>query len=55
MLETDYFTGLTTVRELLVARGLTTADEYNEVLRQARNEVAIGKVTWPVYIAYGQR
>ncbi|HEU5348432.1 MAG TPA: class I SAM-dependent methyltransferase [Ktedonobacterales bacterium] len=55
MLETDYFTGVANLRDLLVAKGFTTAPQFDQTLAAARAEVARGRVQWPVYIAFGQR
>lgn len=55
MAETDYLAIYTSVRGFLIAQGLITDEQHNQALAQARQELASGKLTWPFYIAYGQK
>lgn len=55
MAETDYLAIFASVRSFLIAQGLITEEQHNQALAQARKELASGKLTWPFYIAYGQK
>ncbi len=55
MAETDYLAIISGMRGYLIAQGLITEERHNEVFAQARAELASGKLTWPFYIAYGQK
>lgn len=53
--ETDYTAILTSVRGFLISQGVFTEAEYDRALAQAQREMASGQLTWPFYIAYGQK
>lgn len=55
MAETDYLAIFTSVRAFLIAQGLITEEQHNQALAQACDELASGTLTWPFYIAYGQK
>lgn len=55
MAETDYLAIYSSVRAFLIAQGLISEEQYEHEIAQARAELASGKLTWPFYIAYGQK
>lgn len=55
MAETDYLAIYSSVRGFLIAQGLISEEQYEQEIAQARAELASGKLTWPFYIAYGQK
>lgn len=55
MAETDYLAILTSVRGFLISQGLITEEQHMRALTQAQSEIASGRLTWPFYIAYGQK
>lgn len=55
MAETDYLAILSSVRGFLIAQGAITEERHNQVFAQAQAELASGSLTWPYYIAYGQK
>ena len=55
MAETDYLAIYGSVRAFLIAQGLISEEQYEQEIAQARAELASGKLTWPFYIAYGQK
>jgi SAM-dependent methyltransferase len=55
MAETDYFSGFSALRPILVAQGITTGEAFDEMMQAARRELDTGRYTWSYYIAYGQR
>jgi ubiquinone/menaquinone biosynthesis C-methylase UbiE len=57
MLEADWFSLFNATQGFMVALGLTTAEQFEEVSAHARAEFASARLHcyMPVYIAYGQR
>lgn len=55
MAEANYLSLLTSMSSLMVPQGITTAQAFDEAMRQARAELAHGRFVSPYYIAYGQR
>jgi len=55
MAETDYLAIYSSVRAFLISQGLITEEQYNRAHAQAQAELASGKLTWPFYVAYGQK
>ena len=55
MAEADYLAILTSVRGFALSQGLLTEEQHNRVLAQAQAELASGSLTWPFYIAFGQK
>jgi ubiquinone/menaquinone biosynthesis C-methylase UbiE len=55
MAETDYLAIYSSVRSFLISQGLISEEQYAQALTQAQAELASGKLTWPFYIAYGQK
>jgi SAM-dependent methyltransferase len=53
--ETNLISLLTSLRALMVSLELTTAEQFDAALTEARKEIARGRYTWPYYVAYGQR
>ncbi len=55
MAEADYLAIYASVRAFLISQGLITEEQYNHAHAQAEAELASGTLTWPFYIAYGQK
>jgi ubiquinone/menaquinone biosynthesis C-methylase UbiE len=55
MAETDYLAIYASVRAFLIGQGLITEEQYSRSLAQAQSELASGSLTWPFYIACGQK
>ncbi|HEU5348270.1 MAG TPA: methyltransferase domain-containing protein [Ktedonobacterales bacterium] len=55
MAETDYLAAIASMRGFLIAQGLITEEEHNQAVAQAREELASGTLTWPFYVAFGQK
>lgn len=55
MAETDYLAILTSVRGFLISQGLITEEQHTSALTQAQSELANGQLSWPFYIAFGQK
>ncbi len=55
MAETDYLAIYASVRAFLISQGLITEEQYNQAHAQAQAELASGTLTWPFYVAYGQK
>ncbi len=53
--EADYLAIYSSVRAFLINQGLITEEQYAYSLAQAQAELASGTLTWPFYIAYGQK
>jgi ubiquinone/menaquinone biosynthesis C-methylase UbiE len=55
MMETNYYALHNGLRAMMIARNLTTAEEFERAMQAARNEIASGRYIWPYFLAYGQR
>lgn len=55
MAEADYQAIYASVRAFLIAQGLISEEQYAQSLAQAQAELASGQLSWPFYIAYGQK
>ena len=55
MAEADYLAIYASVRAFLISQGLITEEHYDRSLAQAQAELASGTLTWPFYVAYGQK
>lgn len=55
MAEADYLAIYSSVRGFLISQGLINEEQYAYALAQAQAELASGTLTWPFYIAYGQK
>jgi ubiquinone/menaquinone biosynthesis C-methylase UbiE len=55
MAETDYLAIYASVRAFLIGQGLISEEQYNYSLAHAQAELNSGTLTWPFYIAYGQK
>ncbi|HEU5348271.1 MAG TPA: class I SAM-dependent methyltransferase, partial [Ktedonobacterales bacterium] len=55
MAEADYLAIIASVRGYLIVQGLITEEEHNRAFAQAREELASGTLTWPFYVAFGQK
>ncbi|HEY7848859.1 MAG TPA: methyltransferase domain-containing protein [Ktedonobacterales bacterium] len=55
MAEADYLAIYASVRAFLIGQGLISEEQYASSLAQAQAELASGTLTWPFYIAYGQK
>lgn len=55
MAATDYFTGFNALRPIIVAQGIATDADYDELMRAARAEIDAGQYLWAFYVAYGRR
>lgn len=55
MMETNYFSLHDGIRGVAIAQGLTTPEQFDATLQQAKAEIATGRYVWPYYLAYGQR
>lgn len=55
MAETDYIAILTSVRGFLISQGLISEPEHTRAITQAQAELASGRLTWPFYVAFGQK
>jgi SAM-dependent methyltransferase len=55
MAETQYDALFQTFKPILVARGMTDAATFDNIMRRAHLEIAANRFISPYYIAYGQR
>lgn len=55
MAKTDLMAGMTALRGVLINMGLASETEYSQVIEQVNRELSSGAITWPFYIAYGQK
>jgi len=55
MAETDYLAIYSSVRAFLIAQGLITAEKHAQAMELVHAELASGTLTWPFYIACGQK
>jgi ubiquinone/menaquinone biosynthesis C-methylase UbiE len=55
LVETDYFAAVSAMRAPVVALGISTEQDYENVVQAAREEVRQGRCVFPVYVVYGQR
>ena len=55
MAKTDLMAGMTALRGVLINMGLVTEAEYSRVIEQVQQELSSGAITWPFFIAYGQK
>ncbi|HEX8731839.1 MAG TPA: class I SAM-dependent methyltransferase [Ktedonobacterales bacterium] len=55
MAETDYMAILTSMRGFLIGQGVISEPEHTRALAQAQAELASGRLTWPFYVAFGQK
>jgi hypothetical protein len=55
MAETNYFSLFSSVRNFIVAMGVTDAASYDAALAQAHTELDQGKYVSPYYLAYGRK
>jgi ubiquinone/menaquinone biosynthesis C-methylase UbiE len=55
MAETDYIAILSSVRGYLISQGMISEAAHAEAFAQAQAELASGRLTWPFYIAVGQK
>ena len=53
--ETNLISFFTSIRGLVLSYELTTAQQYDAALAEARKEVARGRFIWPYFVAVGQR
>lgn len=55
MAETDYLAILSSVRGYLISQGAISDADHAQAFAQAQAELASGRLTWPFYIAFGQK
>lgn len=55
MAETDYLAIYSSVRAFLIAQGLITEEKHAQAMELVHDELASGTLTWPFYIACGQK
>jgi SAM-dependent methyltransferase len=54
MMETNYFSALGALKNLITAMKITTPEEYDAAVAAARGEIAQNTCIFPYYVAYGQ-
>lgn len=54
MMETNYLAVLSSLKQLIVAMQVTSAEEYDAAAAEAPRELALNTCVFPYYIAYGQ-
>lgn len=55
LVESDYFAAVHAMRGPVVALGIADAEQYDQTVQAARDEVQRGTCIFPVYVVYGQR
>ncbi|HEX8728457.1 MAG TPA: class I SAM-dependent methyltransferase [Ktedonobacterales bacterium] len=55
MAEADYLAIYASVRAFLIAQGLITEEQHAQAMAHVQTELASGTLTWPFYIACGQK
>ncbi len=55
MAKTDLLAGMTGLRGVVVSMGLISESDFEANTRQIEAELSSGKISWPFYIAYGQK
>jgi ubiquinone/menaquinone biosynthesis C-methylase UbiE len=55
MAETDYLAIYSSVRAFLIAQGLISEEQHAQAMAHVQSELASGTLTWPFYIACGQK
>lgn len=55
LVESDYFAAVHAMRGPVVALGIADAEQYDQTVQAARDEVQRGTCVFPVYVVYGQR
>ena len=53
--ETNLISFFTSIRGLVLSYELTTTQQYDAALAEAREEIARGRFIWPYFVAFGQR
>lgn len=55
MAKTDLLAGMTGLRGVVVNMGLISEGDFEANVRQIEEELSSGRISWPFYIAYGQK
>jgi hypothetical protein len=55
MLAANFYAIIDAFRAPIVTAGVTTEQAYDTIAEAVRADVAEGRCSWPVYVAYGQR
>ncbi|MFI5273701.1 MAG: class I SAM-dependent methyltransferase [Ktedonobacterales bacterium] len=55
MMETDFFSAVSGLRGPVMAMRITSADEFDQAMQTARREMATGRFSWTIHIAWGER
>jgi hypothetical protein len=55
MAETDYLAIIASLRPLFLRMNLISEEQLDQATAQARQELASGRLSWPFYVAYGQK
>ena len=55
LVESDYFAAIHAMRGPVVALGIADAEQYDQTVQAAHDEVQRGRCVFPVYVVYGQR